>query len=117
MTNRFPVASGAVSVLLAVAVVAALNRTAAGDGYVRTAGAATAAMLVWCIAAVIRRRQWAIGIAFFLGLLWLISASALGLQRRLDPGATTGWVAWAVALMAASLKARDDARPDLHPAG
>lgn len=95
-------------VLLAVGAVAALGRGLTATPLTRLGTVVGAFLLVGVAYGAHRRRGWELGAAFFLGLFWLWAAVALGLQGRMGPAQTLGWIAWAGVVMVVSVAARRD---------
>lgn len=107
MTLRAP--SIIVAGLLVAAAVGALA-LGGGTSTVGRMGASTAAIVLLAVAAgAFVGRPWAQGAAFFLGLFWFWAAIALTLQQRFTTTQTAGWVAWSLAVMASSVRARGHA--------
>jgi hypothetical protein len=99
-------------VLLCAAAAGALARAASSSPTARLGAGALIVVLGLVIAGVFRGRRWALGSAFFLGLFTLWAAVALGLRHDLSASGTAFGIAWALTVMAASVKA--NARQGLH---
>lgn len=93
--------------LLVIAAVGAVIRGFGAPTPGRVALFLAAGALVATAAGVWQRHPVARGVAFLTGVFWLWAAIAQGLQRRMGAGETLFWIAWAFAVMAASVRASD----------
>ena len=97
---------GVVPALLAAAAVGAIARSADGSSVGRAGGVLAAVALAAVGVGVARGSRWASGAAFFLGIFWLWAAVALRVQGVMDAPEIFIWLAWSLAVIAGSLKAR-----------
>lgn len=95
-----------VPVLFAAAAFGALARSVNASDFGRIGGLVAAIALVGVGIGVLRGRRWALGAAFFLGLFWLWAAVALRIQGVIGSPEIVIWLAWSVAVIAGSVKAR-----------
>jgi hypothetical protein len=63
-------------------------------------------LLLLVAVAVLRKQDWAWGVAFLLGLCWFWAAIALRVQGVLAPAEIFLWLAWSVTVMIATVRGR-----------
>lgn len=95
-----------VPVLLGAAAVGAIVISSDASDVGRIGGIVAAVMLGVVAAGAVRGRRWALGSAFFLGLFWLWATLALRLQGVMTGIDVAIWLAWSLAVMAGSVRAR-----------
>jgi hypothetical protein len=95
-----------VAVLLAGAAVGAIGRSVNGSDVARVAGMFAAAALGAVAVGVVRKRTWASGAAFFIGLCWLWAIIALRVQGVLEAPEIALWIAWSIVVMVVSVRTR-----------
>lgn len=112
MSARAPAIRGSVLLVVALHAAAAVGALAQGASTSPTGRMVSgfAAVTILTVATgVMRRRMWAVGASFLIGVFWLWAAIGLTVQQELAPAQTFLWVAWSFAMIAASLRARNDA--------
>jgi hypothetical protein len=97
------------AVLLVGAAVGAVARGSDASAVGRVAGVLAALGLCAVAHGLWRGRRWASGAAFFLGLFWLWATLALRMQGLLGVPESAVWIAWAIVVMMASIRARTTA--------
>lgn len=95
-----------VALLLAGAAIGALTRSADASDLGRAGGIFAVAVLGVVGVGVWRGRRWAEGAAFFLGVFWLWAAVALRIQGVMRGPEVALWLAWSLAVIGGTLKAR-----------
>jgi hypothetical protein len=100
--------------LLAIASLGAIIRSANGGSLARVSGVFAAMAMGAVAVGVLRRRPWAYGSAFLLGLFWLWAVVALRIQGQMDTREFVVWLAWSIVVTTMSVRARgsDDERSE-----
>jgi hypothetical protein len=73
----------------------------------RVGGVFAAAAMLGVGIAVVRRQQWAFGVAFLLGLCWFWAVLALRIQGVLPPAEVAMWLAWSVIVIVGTIRGRE----------
>ncbi len=96
----------AAGVLLGVAALGAIARSADSNFVGRFAGVIAAFAVGWVAYGVFRGRPWALGAGFFVALLWFWATLALRVQGVIGVIEFIVWIAWAIIVMVATVRAR-----------
>ena len=96
----------AAAVLLGLAAVGALVRSLDAGFIARFASVLAAASMAWVANGIFRTRTWARGAGFFIAIFWFWATLALRVQSVIGAGEFVVWIAWAVAVMVATVRAR-----------
>lgn len=103
-------------VLLIGAAGLGVTRVASQSPTARLGAGTLILLLVGVIVGVFRGSAWAVGTAFVFGMCTLWAVTALGLKHDLSAEGAAFGLAWAFALMIATVRSRD-ARQGLHKKG
>jgi hypothetical protein len=92
--------------LLGVAAVGAIARSANAGSLGRISGVFAAMAMGAVAVGVLRRRPWAYGSAFLLGVFWLWAVVALRIQGEMEAREFVVWLAWSIVVTMTSVRAR-----------
>jgi hypothetical protein len=96
------------AVLLALAAVAAFVRSV-DEGFIARFASLLAAMsMAWIAFGIYRSRSWALGAGFFIAIFWFWATLALRVQSSIGAVEFMGWIAWSIAVMVATVRARPE---------
>ncbi len=96
----------AAAVLLAVAAAGAIVRSIDASFIARFASVLAAMSMAWVAYGIYRARTWALGAGFFIAIFWFWATLALRVQSVIGAGEFIVWIAWAIAVMVATVRAR-----------
>ena len=102
MSNSRTVAAA----LLGAAAIGAIVRSIDSNFVGRLAGVIAAFSVGWVSYGVYRGRPWALGSGFFVALLWFWATLALRVQGVIGAPEFAVWIAWAITVMVATVRAR-----------
>lgn len=97
------------AVLLGAAAVGAVAQSANASDLGRLGAGVGALVMVGVAYGVLRRRAWAFGSAFLLGMCWLWAVVALTVQGSFGALESVIWLAWSIVLIVMSVRLRASA--------
>jgi hypothetical protein len=92
--------------LLGGAALGAIVRSLDSNFVGRFAGVIAAFAVGWVAYGVFHGRPWALGAGFFVALLWFWATLALRVQGVIGAPEFVVWIAWAITVMVATVRAR-----------
>jgi hypothetical protein len=96
----------AAAALLAAAALGAVVRSVDSTTIGRIAGVLAGASIGWVAYGVYRERAWALGAGFFIALFWFWATLALRVESVIGAPEFVAWIAWAIIVMIATVRAK-----------